>query len=106
MGGPVTRAVAPLLNQGSRVPICGFISQYNETDMLKVEPPFHVLGALDVKPQHRFFVVTEWMNKFVEATSVLHDHVKNGDIKYRETITNGFETVSYTHLTLPTILLV
>ena len=36
VGGPVTRAIAPLLNNGSRVPICGFISQYNEADMLKV----------------------------------------------------------------------
>ena len=52
VGGPVTRAVAPLLNQGSRVPICGFISQYNETDMLKVETPFHVLGALDLSLIH------------------------------------------------------
>ena len=34
------------------------------------------------------------MNKFVEATSVLHDHVENGDIKYRETITYGFENAS------------
>ena len=50
VGGPVTRAIAPLLNNGSRVPICGFISQYNEADMLKVETPFHVLGALENKP--------------------------------------------------------
>ena len=53
VGGPVTRAIAPLLNNGSRVPICGFISQYNEADMLKVETPFHVLGALENKPEHR-----------------------------------------------------
>ena len=33
VGGDVTRAVAPLLNDGSRVPICGFISKYNEKDL-------------------------------------------------------------------------
>ena len=71
--------------------MCGFISKYNSTNITSEETPFHVLGALKPKPEHRFFVVTEWMNKFVEATSVLHDHVKNGDIKYRETITDGFE---------------
>ena len=63
VGGAVTRAVAPLLNSGARVPICGFISQYNEEDMLNIETPFHVLGALDPKPEHRLFVVKEWMNE-------------------------------------------
>ena len=91
VGGDITRSVAKHLNKGARVPVCGFISKYNSTDITSEETPFHVLGALKPKPEHRFFVVTEWMNKFVEATSVLHDHVKNGDIKYRETITNGFE---------------
>ena len=32
-GGPVSKAVAKLLNEGSRVPICGFISAYNSEDM-------------------------------------------------------------------------
>jgi hypothetical protein len=91
VGGDITRSVAKHLNKGARVPVCGFISKYNSTDITSEETPFHVLGALNPKPEHRFFVVTEWMNKFVEATSVLHDHVKNGDIKYRETITDGFE---------------
>ena len=91
VGGDITRSVAKHLNKGARVPVCGFISKYNSTDITSEETPFHVLGALKPKPEHRFFVVTEWMNKFVEATSVLHDHVKNGDIKYRETITDGFE---------------
>ena len=35
--------------------------------------------------------MTEWLNQFEEATSILHEHVKNGDIKFRETITPGFE---------------
>jgi len=91
VGGELSRHVSQNLNKGARVPICGFISKYNSTDITSEETPFHVLGALKPKPEHRFFVVTEWMNKFVEATSVLHDHVKNGDIKYRETITDGFE---------------
>ena len=91
VGGDITRSIAKHLNKGARVPVCGFISKYNSTDIASEETPFHVLGALNPKPEHRFFVVTEWMNKFVEATSILHDHVKQGNIKYRETITEGFE---------------
>ena len=91
VGGPVTRAVAPLLNSGSRVPICGFISQYNEADMLKVETPFQVLGALDDKPEHRFFVVTEWANEWQKATQEILKLVSENKIKYRETVNKGFE---------------
>ena len=91
VGGDVTRAVAPLLNEGSRVPICGFISKYNEKDMMNVETPFHVLGKLDPKPEHRFFVVTEWMDEWESATKEILDLVSEEKILFRETITNGFE---------------
>ncbi|MDA7747939.1 NADP-dependent oxidoreductase, partial [Gammaproteobacteria bacterium] len=79
------------LNQGARVPICGFISQYNAKDMFAVETPFHVLGALDPKPEHRFFVVTEWMNEWKEATALLSDLISEDKLVYKETITEGFE---------------
>jgi NADPH-dependent curcumin reductase CurA len=91
VGGPVSKAVAPLLNEGSRVPICGFISQYNEKDMMKVETPFHVFGSLNPKPEHRFFVVTEWMNEWEMATKEILKLVSEDKMRYRETITKGFE---------------
>ena len=91
VGGPVSRAVAPLLNEGSRVPICGFISQYNEKDMMNVETPFHVFGSLNPRPEHRFFVVTEWMNEWQQATEEILKLVESEKMKYRETITKGFE---------------
>ena len=91
VGGIVTRSIAPLLNIGARVPICGFISQYNALDMMKVETPFHVLGKLDTKPEHRFFVVTEWMDEWASATEELSKLVREKKMFYKETITQGFE---------------
>ena len=91
VGGEVSRAIAPLLNKGSRVPICGFISQYNAEDMLKVETPFHVFGKMKPKPEHRFFVVTEWMNEWEYATKEILKLVQEEKIKFKETITKGFE---------------
>ena len=91
VGGEITKIVSKFLNKNARVPICGFISKYNSTNIAGEETPFHVLGALNPKPKHRFFVVTEWLNQFEMATSILHEHVKNEDIKFRETITPGFE---------------
>ena len=58
---------------------------------MNVETPFHVLGALNPKPEHRFFVVTEWMSEWEEATKELSSLVSQGKILYRETITQGFE---------------
>ena len=91
VGGIVTRSIAPLLNLGARVPVCGFISQYNAKDMMKVETPFHVLGKLNPKPEHRFFVVTEWMDEWASATEELSKLVREEKMLYKETITKGFE---------------
>ena len=91
VGGDVTKEIAKLLNPKSRVPICGYISKYNEKDLLNTETPFHVFGRLNPKPSHRFFVVTEWANQWEAATKELLDLVNQNKIFYRETITNGFE---------------
>lgn len=91
VGGDVTRTVAPLLNEGARVPICGFISNYNDEDISQAETPFHILKKLDPVPEHRFFVVTEWAENWVQATQQLGAWVAEGKIKYRESIGEGIE---------------
>ncbi|WP_339800494.1 NADP-dependent oxidoreductase [uncultured Marinobacter sp.] len=91
VGGAVTRAVAPLLNKGARVPICGYVSAYNAADMASVETPFHVLKALDEVPEHRFFLVTEWQAQHQEITTILTDRVASGELKYRETVAEGLD---------------
>ena len=91
VGGELSRHVAQNLNKGARVPICGFISKYNSTDIMNEETPFHVFGNLNPKPEHRFFVVREWMNEFEKTTHILMKHVEDGSLKYRETIVNGLE---------------
>ena len=91
VGGELSRHVSKLLNKGSRVPICGFISKYNSTDIMNEETPFHVFGNLNPKPEHRFFVVREWMNEFEKITQLLMKHVEDGSIKYKETVIEGLE---------------
>ena len=91
VGGELSRHVAQNLNKGARVPICGFISKYNSTDIMNEETPFHVFGNLNPKPEHRFFVVREWMNEFEKTTHILMKYVEDGSVKYRETIVNGLE---------------
>ena len=91
VGGDVTKAVAPQLNQGARVPICGYISNYNDEDITKAETPFHILKQLEYVPEHRFFVVYEWQDRYDEATRQLGEWIKEGHLKYRESVGEGLE---------------
>ena len=89
VGGRVIRAVAPLLNQGARVPICGYIAHYNESG--EYETPEDILQALPVVPEHRFFLVWEWKDQHMSSTLRLANWVKEGQLKHREDIAEGLE---------------
>lgn len=91
VGGDVTKAVAGLLNPGARVPICGYISNYNDADLEQAETPFHILKRLDSVPEHRFFLVTEWHERWLEATRQLGQWIREGKLKYRESVGEGLE---------------
>ena len=91
VGGDVTKAVAPQLNQGARVAICWYISNYNDEDITKAETPFHILKQLEHVPEHRFFVVYEWQDRYDEATRQLGEWIKEGHLKYRESVGEGLE---------------
>jgi len=91
VGGDVTRAIAPLLNSGSRVPICGYVSQYNAKDLESVDSPFAVLGSLPEPPEHRFFLVFEWEDEHAETTQRLAEWIKSGQIRYRESVVDGLD---------------
>jgi NADPH-dependent curcumin reductase CurA len=91
VGGDVTRAVAPLLNKGARVPVCGYVSSYNDADISKAVTPFDILKAAPNVPEHRFILVSEWIDRWPEATVQLGRWVKEGRIKHRESIGTGLE---------------
>ena len=91
VGGDVLAAVAPLLNKGARVPVCGFISAYNTTSPENIKMPDQVFAELADPPESRFFIVTEWIDEFEEATRVLGTWIKEGKLKYRETVVEGIE---------------
>jgi NADPH-dependent curcumin reductase CurA len=91
VGGAVLRAVAPLLNAGARVPICGFISAYNSEDITQEETPFHVLGALPNPPEHRFFIVYEFMKDYEAGNRQLSQWLADGALQHRECVAEGIE---------------
>ena len=58
---------------------------------MKAETPFHEMAKLNPVPKHRFFVNTEWFDEWADVTAELSTLVADGKLKYRETITEGFE---------------
>ncbi len=93
VGGAVTSAVAKLLNEGARVPICGFVSLYNsEEDLAAVETPFTVFAGLAKPPEHRFFLVGEWRDEWLDGSRALAGWIQSGQLKYRETIAEGIDS--------------
>ena len=93
VGGPVTSAVAKLLNDDARVPICGFVSLYNsEEDLAEVETPFTVFAALPKPPEHRFFLVGEWREEWLDGSRALAAWIQSGELVYRETVAEGIES--------------
>jgi len=91
VGGDVARAVATLLNAGARVPVCGYISNYNDSRTNRTETPFDIFGALDPAPEHGFFLVYDSSMSPMEMTEALSVWIKQGSLKYKESVVEGLE---------------
>ena len=89
VGGPLTDAVFPQLNQGARVGICGQIAVYNAE---KSPQGPRLLWHLIVKRATvRGFLVLDYADRFGEGLQALSGWVQQGKLTYRERITEGIE---------------
>lgn len=90
VGGAVLEAVLPLLNANARVPVCGYISQYNAA-AADVQTPMDRLATLDIPLETRTFLVTEWTAELPHIYTKLAELVKTNQLQYRESVTRGLE---------------
>jgi NADPH-dependent curcumin reductase CurA len=89
VGGPIMDLVLRRLNAFARVPLCGLVSQYNETAPYGVKS-FASLLVNRVKLQG--FIIAEHMDRWPEALGKLGGWVAEGKIKGRETIAHGMRS--------------
>ena len=91
MGGPVFKAVLPLLNQFARVPVCGVISHYNDTALPDGPDatPLILRSALVKRLTIRGFLVFDFVDQEAEALEQLTQWVLDGRLKYREDFVSG-----------------
>ncbi|HTS76474.1 MAG TPA: NADP-dependent oxidoreductase [Bryobacteraceae bacterium] len=91
VGGQITDAVFGLLNVGARISICGQISQYNNS---KPEMGPRLLSMLIVaRAKVQGFLVSDYAAQFGPALTEMTGWVREGKIKYREDIVEGFENL-------------
>jgi NADPH:quinone reductase len=89
VGGDVSDAVLPQINNGARIVICGQISIYNSTTIeTGTRPqPFLLVNSAMMKG----FIVTQYMNRFAEGVKQLAEWFMSGKLKHAETIVEGFD---------------
>jgi NADPH-dependent curcumin reductase CurA len=88
VGGEISRAVQARLNVGARIVVCGQVSQYN---VQRPEPTFHPGLLVVFRARMEGFLVFDYAHRYDEAALRLLNWVVNGDIRWREDITEGLE---------------
>lgn len=88
VGGPILDMVLARCNPFARIPLCGMVSQYNATDPYGVRS---LMVAVGMRIKLQGFIVSDHMSRWPEALQRLGQWVREGKIKYRETVTEGLE---------------
>jgi NADPH-dependent curcumin reductase CurA len=89
VGGPIMDLVLRRLNAFARIPLCGLVSQYNETEVYGV---MSFASLLVNRAKLQGFIVSDDMGRWPEALGKLGAWVAEGKIKGRETIAQGIRS--------------
>lgn len=77
------------MNSHGRVSVCGSISSYNAKEMPKspILQPAIVFKQLKLEG----FIGTRWSERLCEGIEKNYQMVRDGKLKYKETVTKGFD---------------
>ena len=89
VGGPITDAVWPLLNERARVPVCGQIALYNETGV--PTGPRKLAQLIGIRATVEGFLVSDYIGQWGEAVTRMGQWIESGELTYEETIVDGIE---------------
>ncbi|TDE16645.1 NADP-dependent oxidoreductase [Dyadobacter psychrotolerans] len=98
VGGEVSDAVISNINFHARIPLCGQISLYNDTEIPtgpRVQPTMVTHSVL-----MQGFIVSKYSDQFPEGMAQLEEWVKEEKLKFTETIIEGFDQLPEAMLSL------
>jgi len=92
VGGAVFDAVFPLLNNFARVPVCGLIAHYNDTETKPPKWASSLMRAtLTRRLTFRGFIVTDFAGRQADFLRDMAQWVREGKVKYKEFVTEGLD---------------
>lgn len=93
VGGAVFDAVFPLLNNFARIPVCGLVAHYNDTELPAGADrvPLLMHSILVKRLTFRGFIVWDFASQLHEFITAMSGWLRDGRLKYREDITDGLE---------------
>lgn len=94
VGGEISSVVINQIREFGRIGVCGSISSYNTPAAVWPKVPL-ILQPLFVFKQltMKGFFITRYWSKWFDGIAQLKKWTEEGKLKYRETVTDGFENV-------------
>jgi len=98
VGGEISDAVIGNINFHARIVLCGQIALYNSTEIPmgpRLQPMLLTRSVL-----MQGFIISNYQSQFSEGYNQLSIWIKEGKLKYKETIVNGFDNLPHALLGL------
>lgn len=92
VGGEFTTTVLEHMKTFGRISVCGTISGYNATEHPIGISPFPTILFKQLSVQG-FIISGKWLDRYPEGEKQMAQWIKEGKIKYRETVTEGIENM-------------
>ncbi|XP_018575747.1 prostaglandin reductase 1-like isoform X2 [Anoplophora glabripennis] len=89
VGGEISSIILSHMNSFGRVSVCGAISGYNKAEKASIVQRLLVPRNLTMEG----FLVKRWANRWNEGIQQNLKWIKEGKLKYHETVTEGFENM-------------
>ena len=91
VGGDILDAALGLINVGARIPLCGMISTYNESEP---QPgPKNLIQVLNQRARLEGFIVIDYLPRAKEAFEYLVPAYERGEIQFRTHVVEGIDQV-------------
>ena len=102
VGGSSWEAVMPLLNNFARVPVCGLIAHYNQTELPPGPDRMSLLQGLILRRSVKMqgFIVSNYRHRVPDFIGDMSGWLAQGKIKYREDMVEGLENAPQAFLGL------
>jgi hypothetical protein len=93
VGGVVFEAVFPLLNDFARVPVCGLIAHYSDTQAVAPKWAAALMrSVLTKRLTLRGFIVSDFAARRADFLRDMSQWVREGKVKYKEFVTEGLDS--------------